>query len=156
MRVGPVLSVAGRIVPAGGGAAVLACGLAALAQRYPLGPDRLRATSVWGASVGLGIVGGAVLSALLDFGSGWRPSLWVTAVLAVALVPPSLLWMAESSAESSAAVRRRVDVPGLALLVAAMTLAVSALTQGRNGVDVPTLVPSALAVVSLAAFVVVE
>ena len=46
---------------------------------------------------------------------------WVTAVLALALVPPSLRWMAESSA----AVRRRVDVAGLGLLVAAMTLAVS-------------------------------
>ena len=82
-----------------------------------------------------------MLSVLLDFGSGWRPSLWVTAVLALALVPPSLRWMAESSA----AARRRVDVAGLALLVAAMTLAVSALTQGRNGVDVPTLVLAALA-----------
>ena len=72
----PLLFVAGRVVQGVGGAAVLACGLAVLAHRYPLGPDRLRATSIWGASVGLGIAGGAVLAALLDVGSGWRPSYW--------------------------------------------------------------------------------
>jgi MFS family permease len=148
----PVLFVAGRVVQGGGGAAVLACGLAVLAHRYPLGPERLHATSVWGASVGLGIAGGAVLAALLDFGSGWRPSYWVTAVLALVLVAPSLRWMAESAA----AVRHRVDVVGLVLLVAAMTLAVSALTQGRNGVDAPTVVLAVLALLSVAAFVLVE
>ncbi len=152
VSVEPVLFVIGRIVQGGGGAAVLACGLAVLAHRYPMGPERLRATSIWGASVGLGIVSGAVLSALLDFGSGWRPSLWVTAALALVLVPPSLRWMAESSA----AVRRRMDVAGLGLLVATMTLAVSALTQGRNGVDLPTVVLGTLSLVSLGAFVLVE
>jgi MFS family permease len=152
LSVEPVVFVVGRIVQGAGGAAVLACGLAVLAHRYPLGPERLHATSVWGASVGLGIVGGAVMSALLDVGSGWRPSLWVTAALALALVPPSVRWMAESAATE----RYRVDVAGLGLLVAAMTLAVSALTQGRNGLDVPTVVLGVLAIVSFAAFVLVE
>jgi MFS family permease len=152
VSVEPVLFVIGRIVQGGGGAAVLACGLAALAHRYPMGPERLRATSVWGASVGLGIAGGAVLAAVLDIGSGWRPSYWVTAALAVLLVLPSRRLIAESSA----AVRTRVDVVGLALLVAAMTLGVSALTQGRSGVDVATVVLGALAVLALGSFVLVE
>ena len=143
VSVEPLLFVVGRVVQGGGGAAVLACGLAVLAHRYPLGAGPAP------RDVGLGCLGrsraswpAAVLSALLDFGSGWRPSLWVTAALALALVPPSLRWMAESSA----AVRHRVDVAGLALLVAAMTLAVSALTQGRNGIDLPTVVLAVLAV----------
>ncbi len=148
----PVLFVAGRVVQGIGGAAVLACGLAVLAHRYPLGPERLHATSVWGASVGLGIAGGAVLAALLDIGSGWRPSYGVTAVLAAVLVVPSL----RSMAESSAAAPRRVDVAGLLLLVASMTLAVSALTQGRNGIDTPTVVLGGAAVVALAGFVLAE
>ena len=152
VSVEPVLFVVGRIVQGGGGAAVLACGLAVLAHRYPPGPERLRATSVWGASVGLGIVAGSVLSAVLDFGSGWRPSLWATAVLSLAFIPVSVRWMAESSA----VVRRRVDVAGLALLVAAMTLTVSALTQGRNGLDGPTVVLAVLAATAFVGFVVVE
>lgn len=148
----PVLFVVGRVVEGAGGAAVLACGLAVLAHRYPLQPERLRAMSIWGASVGLGIGAGAVLAALLDFGSGWRPSYWVTAAAAVLLVVPSLRLMAESSA----AVRKRVDVAGLVLLVAAMVLAVCALTQGRNGIDVATVVLAAASLAAFVAFVVVE
>ncbi len=136
VSVEPVLFVAARVVEGVGGAAVLACGLAALAHRYPDPRERVRATSWWGASVGLGIVAGGVISALLDFGSGWRPSYWLTAALALLLVWPSLRWMGESSA----AERKVVDVPGLLLLVSAMTLAVSALTQGRNGIDALTVV----------------
>lgn len=152
----PVLFVAGRVVQGAGGAAVLACGLAALAHRYPLGPERLRATSVWGAAVGLGIAGGVVLAALLDSllpaTTGWRPSYWVTAALTLLLVPVTV----RSVAESAAATRSRVDVAGLLALVVAMTLAVSALTQGRNGVDLPTVLLGAGAVVALVAFVLVE
>jgi MFS family permease len=152
VSVEPVLFVAARVVEGIGGAAVLACGLAALAHRYPVPRERIRATSVWGASVGMGIVAGGVLSALLDFGSGWRPSYWVTAALALLLVWPSLRWIGESSA----AVRKSVDVPGLVLLVAAMTLAVAALTQGRNGVDALTVVLAVVALAGLATFILVE
>jgi len=147
-----ILFVAARVVEGAGGAAVLACGLAVLAHRYPPGPQRVHATSVWAASVGLGIAAGAVLAAALDFGSGWREAYAVSAVLGLALVLPSL----RSMAESAAAVPRRIDVPGLALLVAAMTLAVSALTQGRNGIDAPTVVLAVVAVVSFVGFVLVE
>jgi MFS family permease len=152
VAVEPVLFVSARIVEGIGGAAVLACGLAALAHRYPVPHDRVRATSVWGASVGLGIVAGGVLTALLDIGSGWRETYWVTAGLGLLLVWPTLRWVSESSA----AVRTRVDTPGLVLLVAAMTLAVSALTQGRNGTDATTVVLAVLALAALAAFVLVE
>ncbi len=152
VSVEPVLFIGARVLEGVGGAAVLACGLAALAHRYPAPHERIRATSVWGASVGLGIVAGGVLSALLDVGSGWRPSYWVTAALALLLVWPSLRWIGESSAVE----RKVVDLPGLVLLVSAMTLAVSALTQGRNGVDALTVVLAVLALVALTAFVLVE
>jgi MFS family permease len=148
----PVVFVVGRVVEGVGGAAVLACGLAVLAHRFPLVPERLHAMSIWGASVGLGIGGGAVLAALLDFGSGWRPSYWFTAAAAALLVPPSLRLMGESRA----AARKRVDVAGLVLLVAAMVLAVCALTQGRNGVDVATVTLAVAAVVSLVGLAAVE
>ena len=148
----PLQLVVGRVVEGAGGAAVLACGLAVLAHRYPLGPERLHAMSVWGASVGLGIAGGAVLAALLDVGSGWRPSYWVTAAAAVVLVVPSLRLLDESSA----ATRKRVDVSGLALLVSAIVLAVCALTQGRSGLDVLTVVLGVAALAALAGFVAVE
>ena len=47
-------------------------------------------------------------------------------------------------------------MPGLVLLVAAMTLLVSALTQGRNGIDAPTVVLAVLAASGGVGFGVVE
>ncbi|MCW2797979.1 MFS transporter [Nocardioides sp.] len=148
----PVLFVAARIVEGAGGAAVLACGLAVLAHTYPPGPARVHATSVWGASVGIGIAAGAVLAATLDFGSGWRETYAATGLLGLLLLLPTLRNLGES-----AAVRpRRIDVPGLSLLVLAMTLLVSALTQGRNGVDASTVTLGVLAVVAFLGFAAVE
>jgi MFS family permease len=148
----PMLFIAARVLEGVGGAAVLACGLAVLAHDFAPGPARVHATSIWGASVGLGITAGAILSAALDFGSGWRETYAVVGVLALLLLWPSL----RRIEESSAAEPRRIDVPGLVLLVAAMTLLVSALTQGRNGIDTATVVLAVLAVVCGVAFGVVE
>ncbi|MCW2842114.1 MAG: Transrane efflux protein [Nocardioides sp.] len=148
----PVLFVAARVVEGAGGAAILACGLALLAHVFPPGPRRVHATSVWGASVGLGIAAGAVLSAAMDFGSGWRESYALVGVLALLLLLPTRRGLPESSA----AQRRPIDVPGLLLLVAGMTLLVSALTQGRNGVDALSTVLAVLAVLAFGGFGYVE
>jgi len=148
----PWLFVGARVVEGIGGAAVLACGLALLAHQFPPGPARVHATSVWGASVGLGIAAGAVLTALLDVGTGWRETYVVTAVAAVGLLASGVRVLPESRAATS----RRVDVPGLVLLVAGLTLLVSALTQGRNGVDAATATLAVLALLALVGFVVVE
>ncbi len=67
------------VLEGAGGAAVLACGLGILAHCHAPGPARMRAMAVWGASVGLGILAGAVLAAVLDFGTGWRESYAATA-----------------------------------------------------------------------------
>ena len=148
----PLLFVAARVLQGVGGAAVMACGLALLAHGFAPGRARVHATSVWGASVGLGIATGAVLAAALDVGTGWRETYAVVTVLALALLAPSRHGLPESAAAHA----RRIDVPGLALLVAALTLIVSALTQGRSGVDAATVVLGALALVALVGFVLVE
>ena len=147
----PIGFVAARVLEGAGGAAVLACGLGILAHSHAPGPARMRAMAVWGASVGLGIMAGALLAAVLDVGTGWRESYAATAVLGLLLVLPS-----RRLPESSHPQAHRIDLPGVLLLVAGMTLLVSALTQGRNGVDVPTVLLAVLAVASLVAFRVVE
>jgi MFS family permease len=148
----PVLFIAARVVEGAGGAAVLACGLAVLAHTYPPGPARVHATSVWGASVGVGIAAGAVLAAALDVGSGWRETYAATGLLGLLLLLPTL----RRVGESGPAKPPRLDVPGLGLLVAAMTLLVSALTQGRNGIDAATMVLAALGIAALVGFAAVE
>lgn len=148
----PVLFVAARVVEGVGGAAVLACGLAVLAHAFPPGPERVHATSLWGASVALGVAGGVVLAAALDVGTGWRETYVVTGVLALVLLVPSRRGIHESAAQHP----RRIDAPGLVLLVATATLLVAALTQGRSGLDAPTVVLGVLALLGLATFVLVE
>jgi len=144
--------IAARVLEGIGGAAILACGLATLAYHYPLGPARAHATSVWGASVGLGIGLGVVFAAAFDIGSGWRETYAVTCALAVLLILPSLRRIGESAATTP----RRVDVPGSALLVATIILAVSALTQVRNGFSASTVALAVLTLIVLVAFVLVE
>lgn len=149
---GQVVFVAGRLLQGVGGAAVLSCGLAVLAHATALGPARVRATSAWGASVGLGIGVGAVLAALLDQVTGWRTAYVVVAVLAAVLVVPTL----GRITSSSALVRRRPDLLGGLLLTAALAMLVSMLTEAREGVDAVVLALAAGAAVLLAAFVLVE
>jgi MFS family permease len=146
-----VVFVAARVLEGFGGAAILACGLAILAGDFHEARRRAHATSVWGASVGIGISLGVVVSAALG-ASRWRESYLVVGALALILLWPSV----SRVRESRAAQHRRLDGGGLVLFAAAMTLTVCALTRGRDGVDVVTAALATAAVLALAGFVVVE
>ena len=151
-RWAPWVVVAGRSVQGIGGAAILACGLSLLAVHFTPGPARVHATSVWGASVGVGIATGSVVTAAVgELGTGWRETYAVTAMLSLALLP-----LGRAVPESRAERARPIDVPGLVLLVVGMTLPVSAVTEMRNGFGVVTLVLLVAAIVSLVAYGVVE
>jgi MFS family permease len=146
-----VVFIAGRVVEGLGGAAVLACGLAILANDFPQPERRTHATAVWGTSVGLGITLGALLSAV--FGAAhWREPYVAVGGLALILLWPSISRIGESRATN----RRRLDVVGLTAFASAMVLVVCALTLGRDGIDLPTVVLAALALAALVAFIVVE
>jgi len=147
----PVVFVAARILEGLGGAAILACGLAILANDFPEARRRGHATAVWGASVGVGISLGVVVSAGLGT-PRWRESYVAVGVVALILLWPSMSRVLESRAAN----RRRLDGGGLVLFATAMTLMVCALTRGRNGIDAVTSVLAAAAVLALAGFVVVE
>jgi MFS family permease len=132
---------------------VLACGLALLAHAFSEPAERMRATGIWGASVGLGITAGALLAAGLGpIGTGWRETYVVVGLVALVLMLPSSRWLPESRAEHP----RRLDVAGLVLLATALTLLVSALTESRSGLSASTLLLFAGSLVALAAYAVVE
>ena len=135
-----------------GGAAVLACGLAILAHAFTDPAARAHATGIWGASVGLGITVGALLAAVLDFGTGWRETYAVVGAVALGLLWPSMRWLPESKAAQP----RRLDLPGVLTLAAALTLVVSGLTQARSGISTGTCVLLGLSALLLVAFVLVE
>ena len=135
-----------------GGAAVLACGLAILAHAFTEPAARAHATGIWGASVGLGITVGALLAAVLDFGTGWRETYAVVGAVALGLLWPSMRWLPESKAQQP----RRLDLLGVLTLAAALTLVVSGLTQARSGFSTGTCLLLGLSALLLVAFVLVE
>ena len=145
--------VAGRVVEGVGGAAVLACGLAVLAHAYADPAGRSHATGVWGASVGLGITAGAVLAAALGgLGTGWRETYLVVGIASLVLAAPTRSGIGESSADEP----RRPDLAGILVVVAAMTLLVTGLTEARSGISATVVALLSAAVVLVAAFGVVE
>lgn len=148
----PWLFVGARLLQGAGGGAVLACGLAILAHAYPPGPPRVHATGVWGACLGAGVAGGSVLAVALDIGTQWRENYVVVVVVGLFVLIPTVRTITESRADEP----RRLDIPGLLLLVTAMTLLLVALTQTRSGVSPTLAVVAALAVVALVAFGLVE
>ena len=148
----PLVFVAGRVVTGLGGGAVLACALGVIAHAFPPGPQRGRATGVWGASVGAGIAVGGLVSAVVDQGQGWRGSYAVLAVTAAALAVAARRLLVESRA----AERRRPDVLGALLLGGGLGGLLAALVEGRDGAGLAAAALLGAAVLLLTAFVVQE
>lgn len=120
--------LAGRLVEGIGGAAVLACSLGLISAAFPLGPARARAAAVWGAAVGAGTGLGGLLAVAVDTGSGWRGSYVVTAVLAVLLAVAARVLLLPAGPLT----RRRIDLYGPLLLVAAVACLLTGLVQTRS------------------------
>jgi MFS family permease len=145
--------LAGRLLEGLGGAGVLACSLGLISVAFPLGPSRARAAAVWGASVGAGTGLGGILTVVLDTGTGWRATYGVTAMLAVVLAVTTRLVLPDLGTRT----RRRVDVAGPVLLVAALTCVLVALVGTRSGLGAAGVVAFlVLGAALLVGFVVVE
>jgi MFS family permease len=145
--------LAGRVLQGCAAAAILAPTLGLIGDAVPVGPARVRALGMWGASVGLGIAVGPVYAALLERSAGWRSVYAVLAGLSALL----LLLTATGLTESRNARPRRLDPLGVLTLTAGAALLIAGLSQGRSGwgrADV--LVLLALGVLLLGAFAVVE
>ncbi|MFG2001097.1 MFS transporter [Spirillospora sp. NPDC048911] len=144
--------IAGRIVQGAASAALLAAGLGIIGHSFTTGPERARATGIWGAMLGLGIALGPIASAGLAAAMDWRLWYWVT------LAASALLAAAAGTlTESRAARRRGLDVPGLVTMTAGVAALLSAITLGRTGWTRPgVLILFAVAGALLAAFVAVQ
>ena len=148
----PWVYVAAKFAQGGGGAAVLACGLAVLAQHYPPGAARVHATAVWGACMGGGVAGGSLLAVALDFGTAWRENYIATVAAGVVV----LCFSVSRIPDSRAVTPRRIDVGGLVLLSLGLVVSVSAMTEARTGVGAPVVALSGAAVASFVALGVIE
>jgi predicted MFS family arabinose efflux permease len=132
--------------------AVLSCSLGMVGHAFAAGPQRARASGLWGAGLGSGMLVGPLLAGGLDAWIGWRGAYWLAAGLAAVLA-----LVARRVPESWSAQRRPADVPGMLLLGAALAALLVALVEARTGWARPSvLVLLAAGIGSGTAFVAVE
>ncbi|MGK5739943.1 MFS transporter [Micromonospora sp. URMC 103] len=145
--------VTARVVQGAASAAILAAGLGLLGHAFATPHGRAHATARWASMLGAGIAVGPLASAALTSLGSWRWLYLVLAALAAVLAALGGRLLAESRAARSS----RIDVPGVLTLGAGLALLLVAITAGRTGWLRPAvLVPLALGVLLLAAFVAVE
>lgn len=142
--------VAARVVQGAASAAVLAAGLGLVAEAFPPGPHRIRATATWGSMIGLGIATGPPLAIAAGKVGDWRTFYWVAAALALALAVVGRPLLAESRAPRA----RRLDLAGVLLLAAGLTTLLIGVTNGRSGwLRLATIAPIVVAAVLFVGFV---
>lgn len=148
-----LIFVVARVLEGVAGAGVLAAGLGLLGRRFEPGPQRTRATGLWGASLGAGIAVGPVIAAALSDALDWRAA---SALTVVGAVLASAGGRALDRAPTTHA-RRSLDLSGVLLMVLAMGCLTAGITSGRTSWTSGTALGLlATGVVSLAVFVSVE
>ncbi|MFG1927098.1 MFS transporter [Cryptosporangium sp. NPDC048952] len=141
--------VGARVVQGIAGAAILAAGLGLVADAFPPGPHRARAAATWGSMIGLGIAVGPLLAIAGGHVGGWQTFYWVAAVVGLVLAGAARAVLSESRAARA----RRIDLPGIVLLGAALVALLVGATNGRTGWLRPaTVLPIVLAVVLFGVF----
>jgi EmrB/QacA subfamily drug resistance transporter len=114
-----------RAVQGVGGAAMFATTLALVGQEFT-GPARGRAVLVWGSTVGAAVACGPLLGGLLTEYATWRWIFFVNVPIGLLTVAVALRRVGNGRDET----RRRLDVPGLAALTAALVLLIGGLLRG--------------------------
>ncbi|TGB09217.1 MFS transporter [Streptomyces palmae] len=119
----------------GAGSALMLPQVLSLIQRTYTGPSRARALGVYSAVLASGaaagqVVGGVLVSADL-FGTGWRPMFLVNVPIGVLLLAVGPRMMPRDDI-STAERARALDLPGMLLLAAAVTLFTVPLVLGQD------------------------
>ncbi|QKG19856.1 MFS transporter [Actinomadura verrucosospora] len=131
MADGAAALIAARLVQGLGAALMLPQTYAFLTVLVP-DRDRHRAFGVLGMVMGLAAVAGQLAGGLLIgsdvLGSGWRSVFWINVPIGLATLGLAARWLPESTAPRA----RRLDLPGVTVLSAALTLVAFPLIQGRQ------------------------
>jgi MFS family permease len=148
LAVHPVMLFAGRIVLGAAAALVSPAALALTLTIFEAPDDRQRALAVWGAVAAVGGVAGLILGGALTATVGWRWVFFVDVVPALVVAAIGARRLPESTLDDAPA----VAVGGAALLLAAMSALVVALTAGAtSGWGAPLTIGLLLLAISAAA-----
>ena len=125
----PAVLNAARAVQGVGGAAMFACSLALIAERYRSPRERGRALGVWGAITGAALAAGPPIGGAIVDGLGWEWVFLLNLPLVAALAALTLAGV-EASRDAAAA---PFDLAGVATFTAGCFLLVLALVRGNTG-----------------------
>ncbi|MCI2419196.1 MFS transporter [Saccharopolyspora sp. K220] len=140
--------VIGRLVEGVGAAGVIATGLGLVAAVNSGAAARSVSASWWGASMGLGIALGPLLTGLFDLADLWRAPYWLLAA-AGASIAIAARWCFP---ETAVIPGRRLDLVGAALMTGGLGLLLVALIEARQGGLALALLCAGVAVAALVAF----
>ncbi|MBB3663781.1 MULTISPECIES: MFS transporter [Prauserella salsuginis group] len=140
--------VVGRVVEGVGAAGLIATGLGLVAAVTGDAAARSTAASWWGASMGLGIALGPLLTGLFDLVELWHVPYWLLAVSGAGIAVAARWCFSETAVIAG----RRLDLLGAALLTGGLGLGLVALVETRQGGLAPALICGGGAVVTLVAF----
>ena len=146
----PVLFLVGRLVEGVGAAGMIATGLGLVAAASTDATQRARAAAWWGASMGLGIAVGPVLTGLFDLAGWWQATYWLLALAGAGIAMAARAYFVETAVVGD----RRLDLVGAALLTGGLAALLTALVEARQGERTVALVCGGVALVLLAGFVV--
>ncbi|MFF4156082.1 MFS transporter [Streptomyces sp. NPDC001678] len=118
--------VVARAVQGVGASMLSPVALAIVVNAMPDPRERARAIGVWAAVFGLSMAAGPVAGGGLIAAFGWRSVFWINGPVVVAALVLVALFVPESQGERA----RRLDLPGQALLTAALGLSVGVLIEG--------------------------
>lgn len=145
--------VVSRAAQGVGAAMVSPTALALLMASFREGEARNRALGYWGAVGSGGAIAGQLLGGLLTDSLGWRSIFLVNVPIGVVAFAAATRHLVESRTDD----RTRLDARGACLLVAGLATGIVSLTQLGGGADLlPALLPAAIAVLLLSAFVLTE
>jgi EmrB/QacA subfamily drug resistance transporter len=153
----PALLVAARMIQGLGGAVLVPSTLALVNTMFEPGPARTRALTLWAAGGAAGLSLGSLLGGVLTGALGWEWVFFVNVPLAAAGLALAPYLLTPDDLRTRARLRD-LDGPGALTGTAGATLLVLTLAMGPESgwLSVPVLVAGALAVGSLAAFLVIE
>ena len=146
-----------RAVQGLGGAVLSPATLTIIMTTFTDGQARHRAIGMWSAVAGAGGASGALLGGILTSGLGWRWVFFINVPIGAVAIAASYMLLNETRSPDA---NRSLDVPGAITATAGLGALVYAIvetsTPGRGWGSMHTLVPLAIAVVLLAAFVVIQ
>ena len=143
-----------RMVQAVGGSMLNPVAMSIITNTFTIPRERAQAIGVWAAVVGVSMALGPVVGGVLVTSVGWRSIFWINIPIGLAAVILALRYIPESKA----AVPRKVDVPGQALVITLLASLTYGIIEGPGrGWSSPIIVGSfVLAAASLIAFVLWE